>query len=168
MSAQADLERNLIFNLRDAFVRVLLAKAVVSIAKENLDYYDKSLSINRDRYSAGAIAHVDLQRLELQRVQFVSDLATAQVNLRTAKIDLQALLRPQFRAGRESIGDIRLLAPSGERVSLGQVADIQFRDGASQIYRENNSRYVAIKYSVRGRDLGSTVEEAIRTVVSRW
>ena len=93
MSAQTDLERNLIFNLRDAFVRVLLAKAVVGVAKENLDYYDKALSIQRDRYGAGAIAHVDLQRLELQRVQFVSDFATAQVNLRTAKIDLQALLR---------------------------------------------------------------------------
>lgn len=93
MSAQTDLERNLIFNLRDAFVRVLLAKAIVGLAKENLDYYDKSLSINRDRYGAGAIAHVDLQRLELQRIQFVSDLATARVNLRTAKIDLEALLR---------------------------------------------------------------------------
>jgi outer membrane protein, heavy metal efflux system len=93
MSAQTDLERNLVFNLRDAFVRVLLAKAVVDIAKTNLDYYDKALSINRDRYRAGAMAHVDLQRLELQRIQFVSDLASAQVNLRTAKIDLQALLR---------------------------------------------------------------------------
>ena len=92
-SAQTDLERNLIFNLRDAFVRVLLAKAIVGVAKENLDYYDKVLSINRERYTSGAIAHVDLQRLNLQRVQFVSDLATAQVNLRTAKIDLQALLR---------------------------------------------------------------------------
>jgi outer membrane protein, heavy metal efflux system len=92
-SEQSDMARNLLFNLRDAFVRVLLAKAVESVAKENLDYYDKSLAINRDRYGAGAIAHVDLQRLELQRIQFVSDLATAQVNLRTAKIDLEALLR---------------------------------------------------------------------------
>jgi cobalt-zinc-cadmium efflux system outer membrane protein len=74
-------------------VRVLLSKAIVGVAKENLDYYDKVLSINRDRFTAGAISHVDLQRLELQRVQFVSDLATAQVNLRTAKIDLEALLR---------------------------------------------------------------------------
>jgi outer membrane protein, heavy metal efflux system len=91
--AQADLERNLLFNLRDAFVRVLLAKAVVGVAKENLDYYDKLLAINQDRFNAGAIAHVDFQRLELQRVQYESDLATSQVNLRTAKIDLQTLLR---------------------------------------------------------------------------
>jgi cobalt-zinc-cadmium efflux system outer membrane protein len=92
-SEQADMQRNLLFNLRDAFVRVLQAKAIVGVARENLEYYDRLLSINRDRFTAGAIAHVDLQRLELQRVQFVSDLATAQVNLRTAKIDLQALLR---------------------------------------------------------------------------
>jgi cobalt-zinc-cadmium efflux system outer membrane protein len=91
--AQADLERNLLFNLRDAFVRVMQAKAVVGLAKENLDYYDKVLTINKDRFNAGAIAHVDFDRLELQRVQYESDLATAQVNVRTAKIDLQALLR---------------------------------------------------------------------------
>lgn len=91
-SAQADLERNLLFNLRDAFVRVMQAKAVVGLTKENLEYYDKLLTINKDRFDAGAIAHVDFQRLELQRAQYESDLATAQVNLRTAKIDLQALL----------------------------------------------------------------------------
>jgi cobalt-zinc-cadmium efflux system outer membrane protein len=90
--AQVDLERNLMFGLRDAFVRVMQAKAVVALAKENLDYYDKVLAINKDRFDAGAIARVYLDRLELQRVQYESDLATARVNVRTAKIDLQALL----------------------------------------------------------------------------
>ena len=93
ISAQSDLERNLTFNLRDAFVRVLLAKAVSRVAKENLDYYDKEIAINRERYKAGGIAKVDFQRVELQRVQYESDLATAEVDLRTAKIDLIALLR---------------------------------------------------------------------------
>jgi outer membrane protein, heavy metal efflux system len=93
ISTQSDLERNLLFNLRDAFVRVLQAKANVSVAKENLGYYDKVLDINRARFQAGAISHVDFQRLELQRIQFESDLATAQVNLRTAKIDLLAFLK---------------------------------------------------------------------------
>ncbi len=92
ISAQSDLERTLMFDLRDAFVRVLQAKAVLALARENLEYYDKEIAINRDRYTAGAIAQVDFQRLELQRVQFESDLATAQVNLRTAKIDLLNLL----------------------------------------------------------------------------
>ena len=93
ISSQADLERNLMFNLRDAFVRVLLQKSVLGIAKENLDYYDKEIAINRERFNAGAISKVDFQRMELQRVQFQSDLQTAEVNLRTAKIDLLALLR---------------------------------------------------------------------------
>lgn len=93
VSTQADLERNLMYNLRDAFVRVLVAKAVLGVALENLDYYDKEISINRERYQTGGLARVDFQRVELQRVQFESDVATAQVNVRTAKIDLLTLLR---------------------------------------------------------------------------
>src|SRR6185437_6532181 len=65
--AQSDLQRTLLFDLRDAFNRVLLAKAVVAVAGENLRYYDKALSINADRYRAGSIAKVDFQRLDLQR-----------------------------------------------------------------------------------------------------
>jgi cobalt-zinc-cadmium efflux system outer membrane protein len=93
ISAQSDLERSLMFNLRDAFVRVLQAKAVRQVSQENLEYYDKEIAINRDRFKAGDISQVDFQRVELQRVQFESDLATAEVNLRTAKIDLLTLLR---------------------------------------------------------------------------
>ena len=93
MSTQLDLERTLTFNLRDAFVRVLQSKAVLELAKENLKYYDTEIGINRERYESGAIAEVDYQRLQLQRIQFQADLATAQVNLRTAKIDLLTLIR---------------------------------------------------------------------------
>lgn len=91
-SSQSDLERNLLFNLRDAFVRVLLAKAVLRVGTETLDFYDKQIAINRDRLSAGAIAKVDFERVEIQRAQFEADVQTARVNLRTAKIDLLALL----------------------------------------------------------------------------
>ena len=69
---------------------------------------------------------------------------------------------PQYRDTKEAIENIRLLSPSGERVSLAQLCKIEVTDGGSEIYREGNQRYVAIKYSVRGRDLGSTVEEAIK------
>ncbi len=93
ISAQSDLERNLMYNLRDAFVRMLLAKAVRQVAQDNIEYYDKEIAIGRDRLKAGDISKVDFQRVELQRVQFESDLATAEVNLRTAKIDLLTLLR---------------------------------------------------------------------------
>ncbi|HXM14358.1 MAG TPA: TolC family protein [Candidatus Eremiobacteraceae bacterium] len=92
ISSQADLERNLLFNLRSAFVQTLQQKAVRDLAKENLDYYDHLLGVNRDRYQAGAIAQVDMDRLELQRVQYESDLQTAEVNLRTAKIQMLMLL----------------------------------------------------------------------------
>jgi outer membrane protein, heavy metal efflux system len=93
ISAQSDLERNLMFNLRDSFVRVLQAKAVRQVSRDNLEYYDKEITIGRDRLKAGDISQVDFQRLEIQRVQFESDLETAEINLRTAKIDLLALLK---------------------------------------------------------------------------
>jgi cobalt-zinc-cadmium efflux system outer membrane protein len=92
VSNQSDLERNLLFNLRSAFVQTLQQKAVRDLAKENIDYYDHVLGVNRDRFNAGGIAQVDLDRLELQRVQYESDLQAAEVNLRTAKIQMLALL----------------------------------------------------------------------------
>jgi outer membrane protein, heavy metal efflux system len=92
VAQQDDLERNLIFNLRNAFVGILQAKAVLKVAQDNLDYYDKVLKISRDRYQAGDIAQIDLDRLELQRLQYESDLQNAIVNLRTTKINLLALL----------------------------------------------------------------------------
>jgi cobalt-zinc-cadmium efflux system outer membrane protein len=89
---QQDLVRQLLFSLRDAFVRTLQAKAWVELAGQNLTYYDKVLEVNRERYRAGDIAGVDMTRLELQRAQFESDAVNAKVNLRTAKIALLALM----------------------------------------------------------------------------
>ncbi|MBV9226257.1 MAG: efflux RND transporter permease subunit, partial [Acidobacteriaceae bacterium] len=80
------------------------------------------------------------------------------------RYDLVVRYEPQYRLTPDRIENIRLLSSSGSWVSLDQVCNINLRDGASQIYRENNSRYVALKYSVRGRDLGSTVQEAINRV----
>ena len=91
-SQQADLERNLLFNLRSAFVQTLQAKAVVEVAKANLGYYDHVLSVSTEQYKAGDIAQIDLDRLELQRVQFEADLQSAEVSLRTSKIQLLQLL----------------------------------------------------------------------------
>ena len=92
VSTQADLERTLLFGLRSAFVSILQSKAVLQLARDNLDYYDHVLGISRVRFNSGDIAQIDLDRLELQRVQYESDLQTAEVNLRTAKIDLLTLL----------------------------------------------------------------------------
>jgi len=90
--------------------------------------------------------------------------ALTQVLRDEARYDLVLRYLPQFRNTREAISNIRLLAPTGERVSLAQLCNIEERDGASEVYREGNQRYVAIKYSIRGRDLGSAEEEAIRKV----
>jgi cobalt-zinc-cadmium efflux system outer membrane protein len=92
VSTQADLMRTLLFNLRSAFVSTLQAKAVLQLAKDNLAYYDHVLDISRIRFQAGDIAQIDLDRLELQRVQYESDVETADVNLRTAKITMLTLL----------------------------------------------------------------------------
>src|SRR5712692_848478 len=91
-SQLADQERSLLFNLRNAFVQTLQQKAILALARETLDYYDKVLGVSRDRFEAGDIAQVDLDRLELQRVQFESDVLTSEVNLRTAKIQLLTFL----------------------------------------------------------------------------
>ena len=91
-SNHADLERTLLFNLRGAFVSTLQAKAVLQLAKENLAYYDHVLDVSRAQLQAGDIAEIDLDRLELQRVQFESDEQSAEVNLRTAKIQLLTFL----------------------------------------------------------------------------
>jgi cobalt-zinc-cadmium efflux system outer membrane protein len=91
-SQLADQERTLLFNLRNAFIQTLQAKAVLALANENLIYYDQTLKVSRERKQAGDIAQVDLNRLELQRIQYEVDIQTALVSLRTAKIQLLALL----------------------------------------------------------------------------
>jgi cobalt-zinc-cadmium resistance protein CzcA len=90
--------------------------------------------------------------------------ALTQVLQGEARYDLVMRYLPQYRDRREAIENIRLLSPTGERVSLAQLCQIEERDGASEIYREGNQRYIAVKYSVRGRDLGSAVGEAIQKV----
>src|SRR5262249_1102449 len=90
--------------------------------------------------------------------------AVSQVLQGEARYDLVVRYQKAYRDTKEAIQDIRLLAPSGERVSLAQLTQVKVEDGAEEIYREQNQRYVAIKYSVRGPDLGSTVEEAIAKV----
>jgi cobalt-zinc-cadmium resistance protein CzcA len=90
--------------------------------------------------------------------------AISQVLQGERRYDLVMRYLEPYRNTKEAIEQIRLVAPSGERVSLAQLASIRTTDGANRIYREGNTRYVAIKYSVRGRDLGSTVEEAIAKV----
>jgi cobalt-zinc-cadmium resistance protein CzcA len=90
--------------------------------------------------------------------------AVSQVLQGEQRYDLVVRYEAPFRTTKEAVENIRLVAPSGERVALSQICNVRVLDGASEIYREANSRYVALKYSVVGRDLGSAVEEAVAKV----
>jgi cobalt-zinc-cadmium resistance protein CzcA len=126
------------------------------IGQPNLNF-----AVDRDRAARYGINVSDLQDA-IQTA--VGGNAMTQVLVGEQRYDLMLRYLPQYRDTKEAIENIRLLAPTGERVSLSQLTKVSVLDGASQIYREENSRYIAIKYSVRGRDLGSTVEEAIKKV----
>jgi cobalt-zinc-cadmium resistance protein CzcA len=123
-----------------------------------------NVTVDRDAAARYQINVTDVQ----DAVQTaVGGTALTQVLKGEARYDLVMRYLPQYRDTKEAIENIRLLSPSGARVSLAQLCKINVTDGASEIYREGNRRYVAIKYSVRGRDLGSTVEEAIEKVNER-
>ncbi len=126
------------------------------IGQPNLNF-----KVNRDKAARYQINANDVQDA-IQTA--VGGSALTQVLQGEQRYDLVLRYLPQYRDTKEAIEDIRLLAPSGERVSLAQLTDVQTVDGASEIYREGSQRYVAIKYGVRGRDLGSTVEEAMKKV----
>jgi len=120
-----------------------------------------NFSVDRDQAARYGINVSDVQDA-IQTA--VGGNALTQVLVGEQRYDLVLRYLPRYRDTREAIEKIRLLAPTGERVSLAQLSKVKVVDGGSEIYREANSRYVAIKYSVRGRDLGGTVEEAIKKV----
>ena len=120
-----------------------------------------NISVDRQRAARFGINVADVQDAVETAV---GGKAVSQVLQGEQRYDLVVRYQAPYRDNKESIENIRLLAPSGERVSLAQLGKVEVRDGASEIYREENSRYVAIKYSVRGRDLGSAVEEAMKLV----
>ncbi len=126
------------------------------IGQPNLDY-----TVDRDQAARYGINVSDVQDA-IQTA--VGGNALTQVLIGEQRYDLVLRYLPQYRDTKEAITKIRLLAPTGERVSLQQLTKVTVRDGGSEIYREGNSRYIAVKYSVRGRDLGGTVEEAIKKV----
>src|SRR5208283_2905589 len=126
------------------------------IGQPNLNY-----TVDRDAAARWGINVADIQ----DAVQTaVGANALTQVQQGEARYDVTLRYQEPYRDTREAIENIRLLSPSGERVSLAQLTRVSTDDGAEEIYREGGQRYIAIKYSVRGRDLGSTVEEAIRKV----
>jgi heavy metal efflux system protein len=126
------------------------------IGQPNLNY-----AVNREAAARYGINVADVQDA-IQTA--VGGGAVSPVLQGEARYDVVVRYLPQYRDTQDAIDRIRLLAPSGERVSLAQLTTVKTEDGAEEIYREAGQRYVAIKYSVRDRDLGSTVEEAIKKV----
>jgi heavy metal efflux system protein len=120
-----------------------------------------NFEVNRDQAARFGINVSDVQDA-IQTA--VGGSALNQVLVGEQRYDLVVRYLPEYRDTKEAIERIRLLAPSGERVSLAQLTTVSETDGGSEIYREANSRYVAVKFSVRGRDLGGTVQEAMRKV----
>jgi heavy metal efflux system protein len=120
-----------------------------------------NVSVDRDAAARYQINVADVQDA-IQTA--VGGNALTQVLLGEARYDLTLRYLPSYRDTKDAIENIRLLSPSGERVSLAQLCKISVTDGGSEIYREGNQRYVAIKYSVRGRDLGGAVEEAMKKI----
>jgi cobalt-zinc-cadmium efflux system outer membrane protein len=139
-----DLERQLTFSLRDAFNRTLLAKSVLELATENLAYYDRVIAVNRQRFEAGDISRADMDRVELQRIQFESDLVNARVNLRTAKLDLLALLNDRNPvdsfdiAGPFDFSDKILLPDELHQATLDSRPDLQSAATAIQKARADH------------------------------
>jgi cobalt-zinc-cadmium resistance protein CzcA len=123
------------------------------IGQPNLNF-----TVNREEAARWGINVADVQDA-IQTA--VGGNAITQVLQNDARYDVTLRYEKEYRDTREAIENIRLLSPTGERVSLAQLTNENTDDGAEEIYREGGQRYVAIKYSVRGRDLGSTVEEAI-------
>jgi cobalt-zinc-cadmium efflux system outer membrane protein len=143
----ADIERQLTFNLRDAFARTLQAKSVLELAQENLKYYDHVIEVNRERFKAGDVSRADLVRVELQRVQFESDLVNAEVNLRTAKIGLLALMND-----RQPVDGFDVTGQFGFRESVPPLEDARraaldarpdLKSAATAIERAKNDNRLA-------------------------
>ena len=119
-SDQEDLQRQLLFAVRTAFLNTLQAKALVELTQASLQSYDQAIDANRTRFQAGDISELDFQRVEIQRVQFESDLASARVNLRTAKIQLLALLND-----RTPVDDFDIAGDFAYRESILQLPELR-------------------------------------------
>jgi outer membrane protein, heavy metal efflux system len=134
----ADLQRQLQFNLRDTFVRMLQAKSILELANENLGYYDRVIEVNRRRFEAGDLSRADFDRIGLQRAQFESDVQTARVNLTTARIQLLSFMNEHQPvdtfdiAGPFEFGEQILLPDELHQLGLDNRGDVRSAQTAIQ------------------------------------
>jgi cobalt-zinc-cadmium resistance protein CzcA len=127
------------------------------------DFGQPNLDITIDRQQAARFG-INVTDIQDAVTTAVGGNAVSEVLIGEQRYDVVVRYQEAYRKTQDAIARVRLLSPSGERVSLAQLASVEVKDGAYDIYREGNSRYVAITFNVRGRDLGSTVEEAIKLI----
>jgi cobalt-zinc-cadmium resistance protein CzcA len=127
------------------------------------DFGQPNLDITIDRKAAARFG-INVADIQDAVQTAVGGNAVSQVLIGEQRYDVTVRYQKPYRNTAEAIGDIRLLSPTGERVSLAQLCKLEVKDGAYDIYREGNTRYIAITFNVRGRDLGSTVEDAIQQI----
>ncbi|HWX92233.1 MAG TPA: CusA/CzcA family heavy metal efflux RND transporter [Terriglobales bacterium] len=130
------------------------------------DFGQPNLDITIDRRQAARFG-INVSEIQDALQTAVGGNAVSQVLIGEQRYDVVVRYQEPYRNTQEAIERVRLVSPSGERVSLAQLATVEVKDGAYDIYREGNSRYVAITFNVRGRDLGSTVEEAIKRIADQ-
>jgi heavy metal efflux system protein len=147
----------------DEVISIMAAIPGMHDVKLLRDFGQPNLDLTVDRKAAARFG-INVADIQDALQTAVGGNAVSQVLIGEQQYDVVVRYQQPYRDTKEAIEKIRLLSPSGERVSLAQVANIAVKDGAYDIYREGNTRYVAITFNVRGRDLGSTVEEAIRQI----
>jgi heavy metal efflux system protein len=127
------------------------------------DFGQPNLDITIDRKQAARFG-INVADIQDAVQTAVGGNAVSQVLQGEARYDVVVRYQEPYRNTQDAIARVRLLAPTGERVSLAQLANVEVKDGAYDIFREGNGRYLAITFNVRGRDLGTTVEEAIKQI----
>src|SRR5208337_3607197 len=127
------------------------------------DFGQPNLNITIDRRQAARFG-INVADVQDAVQTAVGGNAVSQVLIGEQRYDVVVRYQESYRKTQEAIARVRLVSPTGERVSLAQLAKVEVKDGAYDIYREGNSRYVAVTFSVRGRDLGTTVEDAIKQI----
>src|SRR6202047_3700360 len=130
------------------------------------DFGQPNLDITIDRQQAARFG-INVTDIQDAVTTAVGGNAVSQVLIGEQRYDVVVRYQEAYRKTQDAIARVRMLSPSGERVSLAQLARVEVKDGAYDIYREANSRYVAVRFSVRGRDLGSTVQDAISAVTRK-
>lgn len=148
-SDQEDLQRTLLFSARTAFLNTMQAKALVELTQTNLRSYDRAIEANRSRFQAGDISELDFQRVEIQRVQFESDFANAKINLRTAKIQLLALVNDRTPVddfdvtGDFEYKELIILLPELRQTALATRPDLRSAQTAVEKARADNRLAIA-------------------------